>query len=270
MHAQIKSYYMWQSADSYYSPLLSWSTLMIHHPSIKLFANDCILFKAVRRVSDCEGLQADLRNVQTWCAKWQLRLNQSKCKAMNVTNKRNIIPCHYQMNGAAIEKVDSYRYIHLGVIVDNKLKWTHHNKATVARANGTLSLLRRTMFACSRESNIRVYATIVRPGLTYGEPAWRLSTHKAEKTIQRVQKRATRWVDARWLGNENRWNKSFIHSSSSLQWLSLSNSVQNCLTYKILHWVFQSYYCTSSEVPATTINCCVTTRESTQSDIPIL
>ena len=73
-------------------------------------------------------------------------------------------------------------------LVDNKLKWTHHIKATVARANGTLSLLRRTMFGCSRESKIRAYEVIVRPGLTYGEPAWRPSTNKAKETIERVQK----------------------------------------------------------------------------------
>ena len=66
----------------------------IQHSSIRLFADDCVLFKAIRSASDCQGLQEDLNNVQNWCAKWQLRLNPSKCKPMNVTNKRNTIPCH--------------------------------------------------------------------------------------------------------------------------------------------------------------------------------
>ena len=105
---------------------------------------------------------------------------------MNVTNKRNIIPYHYQINVATIKQVDSYWY--LDVIIDTKLKWTHHVKATVARTNGTLSLLRRSMFGCSRESKIRAYEAIVRLGLTYREPAWRPSTRKAEQTIERVQK----------------------------------------------------------------------------------
>ena len=208
----------------------------IRHSSIRLFADDCVLFKAVRSASDCEELQEDLGNIQSWCAKWQLRLNPAKCKAMNVTNKRNTIPCHYQIDAAVIEEVDSYKY--LGVTVDNKLKWNHHVKATVARANGTLSLLRRTMYGCTRESKIRAYEAIVKPVLMYGEPAWRPSTRKAEEQLERVQKRAARWINARWLVQEKRWDTTYLDSLSSLQWLSLSNCRllgTNCLTYKILH-----------------------------------
>ena len=151
-------------------------------------------------------------------------------------NKRNTIPCHYQIDAAVIEEVDSYKY--LGVTVDNKLKWNHHVKATVARANGTLSLLRRTMYGCTRESKIRAYEAIVKPVLMYGEPAWRPSTRKAEEQLERVQKRAARWINARWLVQEKRWDTTYLDSLSSLQWLSLSNCRllgTNCLTYKILH-----------------------------------
>ena len=38
----------------------------IHHSSIRLFADDCVLFKAVRSTSDCEGLQENLSNIQSW------------------------------------------------------------------------------------------------------------------------------------------------------------------------------------------------------------
>ena len=74
--------------------------------------------------------------------------------------------------------------------MDNKLKWNHHVKATVVRANETLSLLRRTMYGCTRKSKIRAYEAIVKPVLMYGEPAWRPSTCKAEEQLERVQKRA--------------------------------------------------------------------------------
>ena len=99
---------------------------------IHSFADECVLLKAVRSASDCEGLQEYLGSIQSWCAKWQLQWNSTKCKAMNVTNKRNTIPCHYYIDAAVIEKVDSYRY--LGGIVDNRLKWNHHVKPTVVRA----------------------------------------------------------------------------------------------------------------------------------------
>ena len=207
-----------------------------HYSSIRLFADDCVLFKAIRSASDCQGLQEDLNNVQSWCAKWQLRLNPSKCKAMNVTNKRNTIPCHYYIDAAAIDEVETYRY--LGGIVDNKLKWNHHVKATVAQANGTLSLLRRTTFGCTRDSKIRAYDAIVKPALTYGEPVWRPSTRRADELVERVQKRAARWIDAKWLVHERKWNVTYTDSLSSLKWLSLANYRlfnTNCLTFRLLH-----------------------------------
>ena len=37
----------------------------IRHSSIRLFADDCDLFKAVRSASDCEGLQEDLGKIQS-------------------------------------------------------------------------------------------------------------------------------------------------------------------------------------------------------------
>ena len=138
---------------------------------------------------------------------------------MNVTNKRNTIPCHYQIDAAVIEEVDSYKY--LGVTMDNKLKWNHHVKVTVARANGTLSLLRRTLYGCTRESMIRAYEAIVKPVLMYGEPAWRPSTCKAEEQLERVQKCAAQWIEARWLVQEKRWDTIYLRRFSILPTVAL-------------------------------------------------
>ena len=59
----------------------------ICHPSIRLLPDNCVLFKAARSASDCEGLQENLSNIQSWCTKWHLQLNLTKCEAVNVTNK---------------------------------------------------------------------------------------------------------------------------------------------------------------------------------------
>ena len=145
-------------------------------------------------------------------------------------------PLSYSIDAAAIDEVETYRY--LGVIVDNKLKWNHHVKATIVRANGTLSLLRRTMFGCTRDSKIRAYEAIVKPALTYGEPAWRPSTRRADELVERVQKWAARWIDAKLLVHERKWNVTYTDSLSSLQWLSLANYrlfSTNCLTFRLLH-----------------------------------
>ena len=64
----------------------------IRHSSIRLFADDCVLFKAVRSASDCEGLQEDLSNIQSWCAKWKLRLNPKQSNECNKQKKYHPLP----------------------------------------------------------------------------------------------------------------------------------------------------------------------------------
>ena len=47
----------------------------ILYSSIKLFADDCILYKAIRTPDDVEKLQEDLSAFQDWQQKWLMKLN---------------------------------------------------------------------------------------------------------------------------------------------------------------------------------------------------
>jgi len=60
----------------------------ILHSSIKLFANDCILYKAIHASADSELLQQDVCALQDWQHKWLMRLNASKCFVMNISHPR--------------------------------------------------------------------------------------------------------------------------------------------------------------------------------------
>jgi len=58
------------------------------HSSVKLFADDCIIYKAIRTPEDAEKLQEDLCALQEWQERWLMRLNVSKCFTMNVLHPR--------------------------------------------------------------------------------------------------------------------------------------------------------------------------------------
>jgi len=61
----------------------------ILHSSVKLFADDCILYKAVHTPADNEKLQEeDLCALQDWQHKWLMRLNASKCFIMCIFHPR--------------------------------------------------------------------------------------------------------------------------------------------------------------------------------------
>ena len=61
---------------------------VIHNTRLGMFADDLALYREVRILDDCELLQNDLTNV-SWSHRWQLKLNWTKCEAINITNRRH-------------------------------------------------------------------------------------------------------------------------------------------------------------------------------------
>ena len=87
--------------------------------SVRLFADDCAVFRVITCKMDCDALQSDLNRLYHWTQLWQLTFNQSKCKVMRITNKRNKIHYTYSLNNASLEWVDTFKY--LGVRINSKL-----------------------------------------------------------------------------------------------------------------------------------------------------
>ena len=114
---------------------------------IRLFADDCTIFREIASREDCEVLQSDVHKLYQWTCKWQLHLNLSKCKALCISNKRTPPTYTYHLSGAVLECVDSISY--LGVKITCKLCWSDHISSAAAKANHILSLLRRSMYGCS-------------------------------------------------------------------------------------------------------------------------
>ena len=49
---------------------------------VRLFADDCILYRTVRNILDCQKLQEDLEGLQLWEDHWLMEFNVSKCSIM--------------------------------------------------------------------------------------------------------------------------------------------------------------------------------------------
>ena len=54
--------------------------------TVRLFADDCVMYKSVKSVRDCQELQQDLIQLQAWQERWQLRFNPRKCNIMRATH----------------------------------------------------------------------------------------------------------------------------------------------------------------------------------------
>ena len=53
--------------------------------SVRLFADDCVLYRNIHSIQDCFILQEDLTSLGQWEADWQMKFNVAKCHSMRVT-----------------------------------------------------------------------------------------------------------------------------------------------------------------------------------------
>ena len=203
----------------------------------RLFADDCTIYRDVSSKQDCDSLQEDLNQLYNWTQKWQLSLNTSKCKVMSISNKR--ITCYYtySINNCMLEWVDTYKY--LGVIIHKKLSWGEHIQEATLKASGVLNLLRRTMHGTNRAAKERAYIALVRPHLEYCSAVWNPHQKKYISELEKLQKRAARWVcGVRWDKTTNKWAEAYSTSCHRLGWLSLQNRrnfLDCCQTFKVIN-----------------------------------
>ena len=143
----------------------------ILHSSVKLFADDCILYRAIRTPADTEQLQQDLCALQVWQQKWLMRLNTSKCFVLRISHpRRDRIITLYKAHDHFLSSVKHYKY--LGVIIQSDLKWHKHIQSITSKANQTLALLKRNLKIASTPLRERAYFSLVRPKLEYAATVW--------------------------------------------------------------------------------------------------
>ena len=53
------------------------------HSQIRLFADDCLLYRPICDVSDSVALQRDLSPLESWSETWGLRFNAQKCNIIS-------------------------------------------------------------------------------------------------------------------------------------------------------------------------------------------
>ena len=108
---------------------------------IKLFADDAKLFGRVNSIMQGLTVQVSLDNSVDWAKLWKMNYHFKKCKHLHVGNHDLNIEYTMQTETGEIkvEKVQSEK--DLGVIFDQKLKFTEHIICKVNKANRNVGLI---------------------------------------------------------------------------------------------------------------------------------
>ena len=71
---------------------------------IRLFADDCLVYRQIQNVNDQTILQQDLDYLHNWAVRWGMTFNPSKCYIMHITRGRRLDK-FYQMCGTILGTV---------------------------------------------------------------------------------------------------------------------------------------------------------------------
>ena len=70
--------------------------------SIRLFADDCVVYNTISTPRDAEQLQDDLNHIYAWSEKWQMKLNTDKCVLLRCTRSLTPVQYTYTLNDQAL------------------------------------------------------------------------------------------------------------------------------------------------------------------------
>ena len=97
--------YIWRNIDS----------------SIRLFADDCIMYRKTTNKNNIEKLQKDLNTLGEWAVENGIKINPGKSKAIRFTRARVKNPLGYSLGDEKIPEVSSCKY--LRIILRSDLNW---------------------------------------------------------------------------------------------------------------------------------------------------
>ena len=118
----------------------------------------------------------------------------------------------YSINNQPIQCVDQHK--DLGIIMTGNLTWSNHINAICSSAYRSLHLIRRSISSKDPCLRKRLYISLVRSRLIYCSQVWRPRLIKDIICLERVQRRATKYI-------LNDYSSSYKSRLISLQLLPL-------------------------------------------------
>jgi hypothetical protein len=138
--------------------------------SLRLFADDCIIYRRINNGSDIDKLQMDLSKLGDWALENEIKINPGKSKSISFTRARMRDQIRYYMGDQFIPEVDSIKY--LGIIIRRDLNWVVHVNFTLRKAWKALHFVMRILKEGNQNTKRLAYTALIRPILEYGAVCW--------------------------------------------------------------------------------------------------
>lgn len=160
--------------------------------TIRLFADDCIIYRQITCTDDVAILQSDLNTLAKWCHTWKMEINTDKTKVMSFSSNPNTPLNRYMLCSLDIKRTFSFKY--LGVIFTPDLNWAMHIEHVTNKALKKLGFLKRRLYLANHETRLRAYTSLIRATLDYASIIWNPHTAILSDCIESIQNKAARFI----------------------------------------------------------------------------
>ena len=183
---------------------------------VRLFADDCLLYRTIEGIPDQLALQSDLIKLQQWADLWGMQFNPGKCTILTISHGTPKYQKFYTLCGQILQHTSEAKY--LGVTLSSDLQWSKHIQDITSKCSSTLGLLRRYLSGCPIKLREQAYIALIRSRLEYCSAVWDPHLKKDINSVEAVQRRA-----ARFTVQDYRYSSSVTAMLSDLNWLLLKD-----------------------------------------------
>ena len=170
-----------------------------------------------------------------------MRFNAKKCHIVRISRSTRSLSKFCSICNIILSEVNCAKY--LGVNITSDLQWSNHISGTSSQANSSIGFIRRNHRSCPQKLKEVAYISMVRSVMEYSVIIWDPHLRKDIDLLERVQRRAARFV-----------KKDYNHRScvtrmtQDLGWSDLAHRRRDLrlpLVYKV---VFCDYVVTAEDL----------------------
>ena len=162
--------------------------------SVKLYADDTKIYAVIKNALDSRKLQEEINKLFRWSVTWQLMFHPDKCHIIKLGKEREEYVYTMGEQDDISFLTENEEEKDLGIIIDNKLRFSSHCEKVISKSNKLLGIIRRN-FTYINEDNFKLlYKAIIRPTIEYGANIYNPILQQDIYKIESIQRRATKMV----------------------------------------------------------------------------
>ena len=163
---------------------------IVHH-----FADDTNLIFSGKSPNEIRiTLNKELQHLYEWLCANRLSLNAQKTEFIIFRPARKKLPFRITLKIQNTKLFESTKIKYLGIILDQRLAWSHHINELAKKLNRTLGLVYKIRENCTRDVLRSLYFSLFHSHLTYGIPVWGKCAKFLLERIRLIHKKVLRAI----------------------------------------------------------------------------